>query len=323
MFYRKLLQTHKIYRKFKTYPNIGSDYWKDKLAQYEVSPQKVEYDPTTGKLFYKPLGIYLTPNKHDFLLSQTSVYKINGLKNLSGCEFTIDHDEKLIIKIDNTELYIENPQELEIAHEIFFMEIYNFVYDKPVVVVDVGMNTGFASLYFAKRDNVIGVYSYEPFQATYAQALRNFSLNPSLESKINPFNYGVGGKEEILSVEYDYSVKGSIGIEGIAGQYKNSVSKNIVKENLTIKPFSEVFTDILVQHPGVEIVAKIDCEGSEYEIIKCLAANNLLHQIKIILMEWHYRGPDTLVEQLQKVGFVCFSRLPHSKNVGSIYAVRC
>jgi FkbM family methyltransferase len=203
------------------------------------------------------------------------------------------------------------------------MAVYNFVYDKPVVVVDIGMNTGFASLYFASRDNTIATYSYEPFKATYEQAINNFSRNPSLQTKIKSFNYGVGGKEETLKVEYEYSVKGSIGIEGISSQYKDSVSQNIIQETLQIKPFNEVFQEILSEHPDTDIVAKIDCEGSEYEIIKSLAEHNQLNKIKIIMMEWHRHGPNPLIEELNKVGFISFSRLPYSKNVGNIYAIRC
>ncbi len=323
MFYKKILETHRVYKKIKTYPHIQNDYWKEKLVEHEVSPLKVEYDREQDKLFYKPLNIRLTPNKHDFILSKTSVSIANALKNLLDCQFFIDSEDQLIIKLDNTELIIGDQQELGIAYEVFLMGVYNFVYDKPLVLVDIGMNTGFASLYFAGRNNVIAVYSYEPFKATYEQALKNFSRNQALQDKIKPFNYGVGGKEETLTVEYEYSVKGSIGIQGISSQYKDSVSKNIIQETLNIKPFNEVFQKILDQYPEAEIVAKIDCEGSEYEIIQSLADNDLLKRIKIIMMEWHRQGPNSLLEELQKVGFIGFSRLPHSKNVGNIYAIRC
>ncbi len=36
---------------------------------------------------------------------------------------------------------------------------------------------------------------------------------------------------------------------------------------------------------------------------------------KIIMMEWHKKGPDALVKHLQEFGFIIFSRMPRSKNV--------
>ena len=44
--------------------------------------------------------------------------------------------------------------------------------------------------------------------------------------------------------------------------------------------------------------------------------------IKIIMMEWHKKGPDALVKHLQDFGFIIFSRMPRSKNVGTLYAIK-
>jgi hypothetical protein len=39
-------------------------------------------------------------------------------------------------------------------------------------------------------------------------------------------------------------------------------------------------------------------------------------------MEWHNKGPDALVKHLQDFGFIIFSRMPRSKNVGTLYAIK-
>jgi hypothetical protein len=83
-----------------------------------------------------------------------------------------------------------------------------------------------------------------------------------------------------------------------------------------------VFKGITSDYPDIDIVAKIDCEGSEYEILDSLAATGQLGQIKIIMMEWHNKGPDALVKHLQDFGFIIFSRMPRSKNVGTLYAIK-
>ncbi|MFM7278047.1 MAG: FkbM family methyltransferase, partial [Microcystis aeruginosa] len=206
--------------------------------------------------------------------------------------------------------------------EIFLLGVYNFLYDQPCVAIDIGMNTGFASLFFANRANVKAVYSYEPFKATYDQALRNFALNSNLAEKIKAFDYGVGARDEVIQVEYDYNVKGSVGIYGIDNQLKPFASKETATADLILKPFTDVFKGITSDYPDSDIVAKIDCEGSEYEILDSLAATGQLGQIKIIMMEWHKKGPDALVKHLQDFGFIIFSLMPRSKSVGTLYAIK-
>lgn len=322
MLYRKLLETHKLYRKFKNYPHISDDYWTSKLVDNDISPTYVDYDASSSKLLYKPFNLKLTKEKQDFLLNNRFLNKAKALKGAGNCKFYIDSNEELIVDVDDVKLIIETGQELDIVHEIFLLGVYNFLYDRPCVAIDIGMNTGFASLFFAARENVVAVYGYEPFKITYDQALRNFALNPAIAGKIHAFDYGVGAREETIAVDYDYSVKGSVGIAGIDELFKSGDSGSMATENLIIKPFSEVFASIVAEHPDTDIVAKIDCEGSEYEILDSLAANGQLQRIKIIMMEWHKKGPDPLVKHLQDAGFIIFSRLPRSSNVGTIYAIR-
>jgi FkbM family methyltransferase len=322
MLYQKLLDAHKRYRQFKTYSHITDEYWSSQLAEHNTNPNYVEYNTKSGQLVYKPLGISLGKNKQDFLLKSKVFNKAKALKESANCKFYIDEKEQLIIDIDGVKLIIETSQDLDIVYEIFLLGVYNFIYDRPCVAIDIGMNTGFASLFFANRANVKAVYSYEPFKATYDQALRNFALNPHLAEKIKAFDYGVGARDEIIQVEYDYTVKASVGIAGIDNQLKPFASKQTATADLILKPFTDVFKGITSEYPDIDIVAKIDCEGSEYEIFDALAATGQLGQIKIIVMEWHNQGPDALVKHLQDFGFIIFSRLPLSKNVGSLYAIR-
>ncbi len=103
---------------------------------------------------------------------------------------------------------------------------------------------------------------------------------------------------------------------------KNLENQSLPKEEISLKPISEELSSIISQHPDMDIIAKIDCEGSEYEIFDSLAAKGQLNQIKIIMMEWHRKGPDELADYLRQAGFAIFSRLPRSSNIGAIYAVR-
>jgi len=124
MLYQKLLDAHKRYRQFKTYPHIADQYWSSQLAEHNISPNYVEYDAKSGQLFYKPLGVSLSKNKQDFLLGSKVFNKANALKSLANCKFYIDEQQELIIEIDGVKLIIETGQDLDIAHEIFLLEVY-------------------------------------------------------------------------------------------------------------------------------------------------------------------------------------------------------
>lgn len=95
-----------------------------------------------------------------------------------------------------------------IANEIFTEKIYNFpksiyalLFDnhQQYFVLDMGANRGYASLYFAMQEWCKKVFSFELFPQTCDQAKQNFALNPTLESKITLYEYGLGGKESIKS----------------------------------------------------------------------------------------------------------------------------
>lgn len=184
------------------------------------------------------------------------------------------------------------------------------------------MNVGWASLYFASQNNTKAVYAYEPFKINFQEALDNFRLNPELSTKINPFDYGLGGQEETITVEFDYSVKASIGVEGIPEEFKKNKAKSLVKEDILVKDVCQVLSPIFAQYEDIDFMAKIDCEGSEYDIFESLDQANFLRKFKIIVMEWHEKGPQKLEDYLRKNGFTVFSRRPKSKTIGMIYAVR-
>lgn len=91
-----------------------------------------------------------------------------------------------------------------IANEIFNAKIYNFpksihalLFGKKqqYVLLDIGCNRGYASLYFALQDWCKKIFAFELFPETCKQARQNLKLNPALESKITFCEYGLSSKE--------------------------------------------------------------------------------------------------------------------------------
>ena len=223
------------------------------------------------------------------------------------------------VEVDGLRFAVQTAEELYILNEIFVNGVYNLRAAGQVVVWDIGMNVGLASLYFASQPEVAQVVSYEPFVPTYRQALKNIALNPEVGLKIAAFNVGVGDSERSLRVKYRYDIKGSVGISGLP---TDAGSHGSTQEQITIKPATEIIEEIAAAHPNREIVAKIDCEGAEYEIIRSLAAAHKLTRIRAFLIEWHTHGPNEIIGHLADAGFATLSLLPHSPGTGMIYAVR-
>lgn len=315
-----LLKTKNFLRNVRNYQKIPNWYWVDKIPELNMSFNDVEVESGSDKLFLKPLDIYIEKEKYDFLLQKKALNQAKFLKKKLNAKFLIDKNDELIVEIEGIKVNVQTAEELSILWEIFWLGIYTFIYDRPVVMLDIGMNVGLASLYFASQENVKSIWSYEPFNVTYKQALHNLDLNPDISQKIKPFSYGIAAEEKKVTVEFDYELRGSIGVS--EDRTNNKHNKSLPTEELTLKPISEELNSIISQHPDMDIVAKIDCEGSEYEIFDSLVAKGQLNQIKIIMMEWHNKGPDKLAEYLRQEGFAIFSRLPHSSNIGAIYAVR-
>lgn len=68
------------------------------------------------------------------------------------------------------------------------------------VVFDLGMNRGYATLYFAEDSRCLKVYGFEPVKETFDRAQVNIALNPHLEGKIAVHNFGLGKNAETVTL---------------------------------------------------------------------------------------------------------------------------
>jgi len=210
-----------------------------------------------------------------------------------------------------------------VASELFMEGLYNLHHNHTLVVCDVGMNVGVASLFFANMPNVKKVYSFEPFPETYEAALANFQLNPGISQKIVPYQLGAGGSTTDLeipvsNVETASKSTTDFFLENID---TDATHKIVVK----IKDIREVLNEITAQHPQEELFLKLDCEGAEYEILEKLHASGQLAKVRMVIIEWHFKGPDALNRLLLANGFssVVFPRPTKAiPDMGMIYAFR-
>ena len=317
-----MLKPQTAIQTLKTFRHIPDLYWSQKIVESEVSLGDIKFDKASETVFVKPLKIQVSKDKQDFFLNKKFLELAKSCIKNANAKFFLNDQKELVIEIEGIKIIIDTEQELSIIREVFVDGTYNLIYDRPTVIWDIGLNTGMSSLYFTTKENVVAVFGYEPFKMTYDQALRNIDLNPEAAKKIQAFNYGVGAKEETLMLEYNYECKASVGVHGVTVDDKKNADRSFSKEEIQLKPAREILASIQAQYPEADVVAKIDCEGAEYEIFEALEAENLLGNLKGIMMEWHNKGPKPLEEKLRKSGFVIFSRRPKSKTIGAIYAVK-
>lgn len=200
-----------------------------------------------------------------------------------------------------------------ILNEIILYDVYNLykkqVIKKEDIIVDIGAHIGVFSVLAAKMARNGKVYSFEPFKETYKILEKNKKIN-NLKNLL-VFKKAISNKKE-KSILYfnnsDFSTNSLI---------KQDNMKEVLIECMRLE---EVFKENSLKK--IDFL-KMDCEGSEYEILfNC--SEDLLKKIKRLGLEYHdldeKRNHRTLKEFLLKKGFkVKISK--SSPRFGMIYAV--
>lgn len=211
-------------------------------------------------------------------------------------------------------LFVDKIQE-NIFWEIFYEDCYNFCSNDEMILIDIGLNAGFAALYFALKDNIKKIYGFEPDKRLYRQAEYNISINSRLKEKIQIFPYALSNEDKIERFVQIKEVSGGIrklnkGIDEAESAFEVQCvdSLRIIKE-------------IIDNNRGKKIIIKSDCEGAEYDILSRLEQGNILDNIHVILMEWHMGRRKELEEWLKRNGYNYVIR-NSTETFGLCYAYR-
>jgi len=295
---------------------VHSPEWADRLLSHGVQPHQVGFDTKTNSILLREFELAFP--RH--LLFFADALPLARLLRSAGAHFTVV-DGELRVRMSNVEVIAQSAEDFFILMEVFVHRCYQFAPPQPVVVWDIGMNVGFAALFFATQPNVIAVRSFEPFERTYRQAERNLGLNAAAASKIRTVCAGIGTSNDNVEASYSYEVKGHASTQSNGfGAYPDLP---VTKETIQLLAAADTLETIRAEFPDHPIVAKIDCEGAEYSIIESLAAANRLRNLAAVMIEWHHRGPEPLLELLNGCGFFAFANsVEEDGSAGMIYATR-
>lgn len=275
-----------------------------------------------NKLYFEVIDLTLSLDiDTDRKISRLLLERYSSLLSLKarfGESFLVERAESsLLVSVEEIVFNVCNAVDFFILDEVFVQRVYDFRYSSSCVVIDIGMNVGIASLFFARNNNVVQVHGFEPAKDTLSLAKHNFGLNPELAAKIESYPYGLcSGSSRNESFIYNTKNPGSF---GLVGQNKFKAQNHDTIE-VRLESAHEALATIC---EGVSendlLVVKIDCEGCEYEVIPELM--RLKRQPELIMAEWHLGRGEDLVATLQENDYVVIFNQTE-RTAGIIYANR-
>jgi FkbM family methyltransferase len=161
------------------------------------------------------------------------------------------------------------------------------------IVIDIGGNIGTFTLLAAK--NARAVYTFEPNSENYSLLQQNLRMNRL--TNVTAVNAAVSSKAG--TVKLACASEGGYHTLG----HRDNASHYEMVESVTLGSIFDRY-NIHKCH-----VLKLDCEGSEYDILHTLPMQ-YIERIDRIVMEWHgvketqsHQQADALADYLQQVGF--------------------
>jgi len=193
-----------------------------------------------------------------------------------------------------------------VINEHAFTREYQDIIDVEVddVVVDVGFNYGLYSL-MALKKGAKEIWGFEPNYRIYNNLKKYF---PDQE-KVHIFNFAVWDRNSLTTFYDDIGHLGS-------GIYE-TLPKESVLDSYEVRTIN--LYDFLIYHNILHIdLLKIDCEGTEYDIIECIP-NDYLKNVKKIHIEYHMNDDginlQRMLTKLEQCGFEV--NFGHNSNINT------
>src|SRR6266513_1432574 len=209
-------------------------------------------------------------------------------------------------------IQLRNGRELNLSHHnldvvVLFQVFCERIYptDSNTVIVDIGANIGLFSLY-AAFSGAKTVYAFEPNREAYRCMLENIGRN-NLEKVIVPHNYAVTSKSnEVVTIPKTASPQNRIAYGNTNNDEYESVNTVSLNDIVSKEGISRV--DLL----------KMDCEGSEYDIIAGINKSTF-SKIGRIIVEYHDGKTGEIAADLKQHGFKLERQERETEKMGMLW----
>ena len=208
---------------------------------------------------------------------------------------------KIKIRVNSTDL-------MALTHVWMIKEYYdkNFKINENDNIVDVGAHIGLFALYASQYCKNGKIYCFEPIKENYNLLLENIRINKN--KNIIAYNQAVTKKSSIVKIFLNKDESGhSMFIE----------NKNF--RNINSKSLSDIFAENNIEKCNF---LKLDCEGTEYEIIESVKSE-LLEKIQKTVIEYHMADTnpellEKLISRLKQFSFKVYTK-PLFNDIGFVY----
>ncbi len=189
----------------------------------------------------------------------------------------------VVFRADN-DIVIEVPRGniMAIFKEIFMEDLYDIRFLKhhlksDPVIVDIGANVGFFSLFMAAQMPGSKILAFEPLPANFGHLQRHFQLNA--DKGLICQNKAIAGTKGTVELYFNPDA-GFTALASVHTAFDGSNTGRVEVEAVTLP---DIFSQFGI---GTLDLLKLDCEGAEYDILyRC--PDPLLSRVKLIAMETH------------------------------------
>jgi len=206
----------------------------------------------------------------------------------------------------------KNTCDLFVIGETYVERLYDGDYHEKSVI-DVGGYIGETALFFAQR-GAKRVFCVEPASDNFRLLEQNISQS-SFKDKIVVIQAAILDREGNIGFYADDRHYHSYHVTEI-----NDFGQNHTN-NSAIHIVQAMSFQRLLEYTGLEEVdvVKLDCEGSEYDILLG-TPDSVLRRVKQYIVEYH-NGPDALVKRLEELGYKVREKF-RGGAIGLLYADR-
>lgn len=294
--------------------------WSQLIIDYNLNPSRFTFNKETKSLYSEDLGIHIQGYRHAFILEGYE-YALS-LCSYSNVKLRIE-GQRVMLDFGELSFEVWTSEQLYILTEVILGGVYNVSFPKPVIMFDIGMNVGYSSALFAERSEIVKVFAFEPVRPTYLKGLENLNANEASSRKVKAFNFGLSNGDHDIEVEYCERYSGNVGINNL-GHIRNKEGSEITSEPIKLRDAGKVVREILDSETNTDVAMKIDCEGSEFDVVESLdKEGTVFGRICFLMIEWHRRERlEKMVRILETNGFVVLNLNPFSGSTGMIYAAR-